>query len=822
MAAISATYRLQFHRRFTLRDALEIVPYLAELGVSHVYASPLLAARSGSSHGYDVCDPTKINPEIGTEADLRNLVEALRARNMGLVLDIVPNHMSASPDNAWWWDVLQHGRGSRFATYFDIEWEVPGPATQGKVLLPVFGDQLPAVLERKELRLTLENNRVLVRYFDHRFPTSPESIKGLSRPLESALAELNACPKDLGRFLEQQHYRLAHSRLADQAINYRRFFNIADLAGLRVEDPQVFEDVHSHVLQWYRDNLLDGLRVDHPDGLHNPEKYLKDLRDHAPQVGLFVEKILVGDEALPSRWPVQGTTGYDFLNRLGSLFIDPKSQNALTQFYSDFTNERRSFQEIALEKKRLVLRTLFPAELGRLLRTLRPVLAAARQGASHESQVREALIELAACFPVYRTYVRADTGFVSEADVQYIETAATRARQNRPELAAGLDFLRDVLLLRERYPDASSFVMLFQQLTGPAMAKGVEDTAFYCFNRFVALNEVGGNPGSFGMTLKAFHDCCHEAQRQRPQSLLASTTHDTKRSEDVRARLALLSEIPDDWAAAVRRWSAQLEKHRQGGFPDRNAEYLFYQTVVGAWPLTRKRALAYIQKAAREAKEHTSWSEPNADYEKAIEHFVAGALEHPEFVADLERFVAQLIEPGWLNSLAQTLIKLTAPGIPDFYQGTELWDLSLVDPDNRRPVDFALRRQLLETLRGLSAEGAWQRRPEGLPKLWLIWRTLLFRTQRQDLFGPQSSYEPLIANGEKSQHVVAFIRGGEALTIAPRLVLSLKDGWSNTTLTFPAGLWQNELTSEIIRGGTLPLSEILSRFPVAFLSRIKD
>ena len=823
MTLINSTYRLQFHRGFTLRDALELVPYLAELGISHLYASPLLAARRGSLHGYDVCDPSRINPEIGTETDLAKLVEALRERNLGLVLDIVPNHMSTDPQNPWWRDVLRHGPASRYAKYFDIDWELGDNGAQAKVLLPILNDVVPHVLQRGEVRVALKDSEVVLEYFEHQLPVSPASLQLLPEPSQPCVARLNSSPEALARFVEQQHYRLVFWRAGDRRLNYRRFFNIAELAGVRTEDSEVFAATHVRVLQWLGARMLDGLRIDHPDGLHNPQKYLDDLRQRGPEAWVVVEKILVDSEELPLGWPVQGTTGYDFLNRLGGLFIDPDGEPALTRFYQQFTGETRNFDEVAVEKKRHVLQNLLAAEVRRLERVAEPMLADftghARVG---KPQVREALVELAACFPVYRSYVQAENSAVSEADVRHVVTATARARHNKPELGDLLEFLRDLLLLKKRPPGAARFVMLFQQLTGPAMAKGVEDTAFYCFNRFVALNEVGGNPGKFGTSLQSFHDSCRKAQHQWPLSMLASSTHDTKRGEDVRARLALFSEMPEPWIEAVGRWSSRLEKYRLKEQPDRNAEYLFYQTLVGAWPLSRERALAYMQKAAREAKEHTCWSEPNREYEQALERFVVKAMEDREFVGDLEEFVAPLVEPGWLNSLAQTLVKLTAPGIPDTYQGTELWDLSLVDPDNRRPVDFALRGQALETLKGLSAEVVWQRRNEGLPKLWVMWKTLLFRAQRPELFGAKGSYEPVLGEGREARHVIAFMRGGEAVTIAPRLVFNWRKNQPKTALTLPVGLWQNELTSEIIRGGRLLVPELLTRFPVALLSRIHD
>jgi (1->4)-alpha-D-glucan 1-alpha-D-glucosylmutase len=818
-----ATYRLQFHCGFTLREALDLVPYLSALGLSHIYASPLLMARPGSTHGYDVCDPTRINPEIGSEADLEAFVSALRECGMGLVLDIVPNHAAAIPENPGWWDVLRNGQASPFARHFDIDWHSPDPRIRGKVLLPVLGDEIQRVLERGELCFVKEQSEVCLRYFKRRFPVSPDSLRSLAEPLERSLTDLNANQEALRGFLDQQHYRLAFWRLGDQALNYRRFFTVSELVGVRVEEPQVFADTHAHILQWYQAGLLDGLRVDHPDGLYNPGQYLQALRKAAPNAWLVVEKILSDQEPLPPDWPVQGTTGYEFLNRLNGLFIDSRSEKVLTDFYASFTAEPGDFAAVALDKKRFVLRERLRAEVDRLVNILDRMQPKASLAQSFDvSQLREALIELIACFPVYRTYAQAEAGTIAEVDVQVVEAAQARASQNRPELKPLLSFLSSLLLLGRASPKSAEFVMRFQQLTGPAMAKGVEDTAFYCYNRFVVLNEVGGNPGLFGVAPERFHNACRSTVEHWPLSMVASSTHDTKRSEDVRARLALLSEIPEEWISAVNRWSAVLEIHRRNGLPDRNAEYLFYQTLVGAWPLSEDRALAYMRKAAREAKRRTSWVEPDSAYEGALDHFVRAALADRGFLADLERFIAALVEPGYVNSLAQTLVKLTAPGIPDIFQGSELWDLSLVDPDNRRAVDFGFRRDLLYALKGLSAEEVWLRRMDGLPKLWLIWRTLSFRAQRPELFGENGSYDPLEATGERAENLLAFARGGEAITIVPRLVLGLKGGWADTSVAMPFGVWQNELTSEVVRGGSIRLGEVLNRFPVALLSRTND
>ncbi|MBI4660756.1 MAG: malto-oligosyltrehalose synthase [Verrucomicrobia bacterium] len=832
-----ATYRLQLQARFSLRHALELVPYLSALGVSHLYVSPLLRAQSGSTHCYDVCDCSQLNPELGAEADLESLASALRERGMGLVLDIVPNHMGIGPENPWWWDVLTHGPASRYANHFDIDWNPPDAGLKGKVLVPVLGDEYERVLERGELKLELAQGIPVLCYFEHRFPIAPGSLVFLDEPFEAALKELNANRAAMDTLLQRQHYRLVFWRHGDSQLNYRRFFNVSTLAAARVEDPQVFRNTHHRILDWLQRGLFDGLRIDHPDGLRNPQQYLQRLRAAAPLAWIVVEKILEPGEELPADWPVAGTTGYDFLNRVTALFVDPAGEKPLTEFYAEFTGESVDDAAIARKKKRRVLHKLLAAEVNALTRLLEQ-LAQRHKLACTREQLRQALIEVFIGFPVYRTYAQPDLADSSPAvpispdDLRHIEQALMAARQAETGLGAALfEFIGDLLRLRRRGGAESEFVIRFQQLAGPAMAKGVEDTAFYCFNRFIALNEVGGDPGQFepgfpsgqisgGMgNVAEFHRHCARVQRAWPQTMLTTSTHDTKRSEDVRARLCVLSEIPEEWSGAVRRWSALNERHRRNGLPDRNAEYLFYQTLAGAWPLPADRAFAYMEKASREAKQHTSWTEPNPAYDAALKQFVMAAFDDPEFTSEVQRFVESLIEPGRINSLAQTLLKLTAPGVPDIYQGTELWDLSLVDPDNRRPVDFEIRRRLLEALANLSAEQVWQRRDEGLPKLWLIQKTLAVRRRRPEPFGAGSSYEALAANGTKAAHVVAFIRGSEVIATAPRLVVGLAGDWANTTVELPEGEWRNQLTGEPVGGGTCRLADLLRRFPVALLAR---
>jgi (1->4)-alpha-D-glucan 1-alpha-D-glucosylmutase len=851
-----ATYRLQFHAGFTLRHALALVPYLHELGLSHLYASPLLKACPGSTHGYDVCDYSQLNPDLGTEQDLEELVAALRERGMGLVLDIVPNHMGiCGRHNAWWWDVLKRGRGSRFAEYFDIDWESPDPRLRGKVLLPVLGDFYGRVLARGELKLACEQDEIVLCYYDHRFPIAPETWTSWSPergtsgaatpecPDAATLQRLNGDLDALDALIQKQHYRLAGWRHGNAELNYRRFFDISTLAGIRVEDPRVFGAVHGLVLRWYASGWIDGFRVDHPDGLHDPTEYFERLRTAAPRAWIVAEKILQPGEVMPEDWPVAGTTGYEFMRRVTGLFIDPAAEKPLTDLYAEFTGEPTDYGVVVREKQRRVLRELLEAEVNWLTRLLLRI--AARYWRFRDlaaSDLREALIDVTARLPVYCTYVQAHLGRVPEADAAVIAETIAWARQRRPELPPeAFDFIEELLLLRLGGETEHEFVMRFQQLTGPTMAKGAEDTACYCFNRLIALNMVGGDPSRFALSPDFFHERCERALRRWPHSMLTTSTHDTKRSEDVRMRLCVLSEIPGEWRAAVARWSAWNEKHRRGEWPDRNLEYFYYQTLVGAWPLPVERALLVMEKAAREAKQHTSWTRRHTGYEAALRDFITGTLGDSRFVRDLERFAARVAEPGQVNSLAATLLKLTSPGVPDFYQGNELWDLSLVDPDNRRPVDFALRQQLLAELKHLSVEQVWARRDEGLPKLWTIHKALGFRRARPELFSEQSTYEPLAAQGSKAAHVVAFARrAGDqtAVVIVPRLPVQLGNGryraphgtevWQDTRLIlpgdWPSKTWRDVLTdasSAVVseRGNAaLRLADVLGRFPVALLA----
>jgi (1->4)-alpha-D-glucan 1-alpha-D-glucosylmutase len=874
---LRATYRVQLHAGFGFADAAAVADYLADLGISHLYCSPYLQAAPGSTHGYDVVNPHQVNKELGGPEAHAQLCATLKENGLGQVLDIVPNHMAiAGRENPWWWDVLENGPSSRYAGYFDLEWDPPEAKLRNTVLLPVLGDHYGRVLEAGEMRLEREEGSFVIHYHDQVFPISPRSLNDLlataaeqcqsddlaciadglgqlpistatdwvvvrrrhrnkevlrgqlarlcreqpkvAAALDQVVAAVNSDPDQLDVLLEGQNYRLAFWRSAAQDLGYRRFFDINTLVGLRAEDETVFAETHALILEWLRKGVLDGVRVDHPDGLLDPQEYFQRLYEACPRAWILVEKILEPGERLSKSWPIAGTTGYDFIYRLTNLFVDPAGEDPLTKFYAEFTNEPSDFAIVVREKKGMAMRELLGSDVNRLTTLFGQICERHRRHRDYtRHELQHVLREVISSLPVYRTYVRADVGQVSEDDIRTITDAVESAKKSRLDLDKDLfDFLRDILLLRVRGDLETELVMRFQQLTGPVMAKGVEDTAFYCFNRLVSLNEVGGDPGRFGLSPDDFHKACAETQAEWPRSMLASSTHDTKRSEDVRARLSLLSEIPDPWREAVQRWAKLNKRYGRDGLPDRNAEYLLYQTLVGVWPIETERMIAYMEKASREAKVHTSWTNPNPDYDAALRQFIEGILNDQEFKADLETFVKPLIVPGRVNSLAQSLIKLTAPGVPDFYQGTELWDLSLVDPDNRRPVDYALRRRLLSELDEMTVEEIWSRIDEGLPKLWIIRQTLKLKRSRKVL-EPESSYRPLVARGEKSVHVVAYTRGERIATVVPRLVIKLGSKWGDTTLGLPKGCWHNAFTNETFNGGDIPVAKLLERFPVALL-----
>ncbi|HJR45893.1 MAG TPA: malto-oligosyltrehalose synthase [Actinomycetota bacterium] len=802
---VRATYRVQLHKDFGFHAAAEIVPYLAELGISHLYCSPYLQARPGSTHGYDVVDQSRISDELGGPDAHRHLCETLATHGMSHVLDVVPNHMTVTDRaNEWWWDVLKHGPSSHFAPYFDIDWDPPEAKLHRKILVPILGDHYGRVLRSGDIRLEREGDEYLVRYFEHVLPVAPGSVVG---------AETYEDTDALHLLLERQHYQLAFWRSAGRELNYRRFFSINDLAALRMDNPDVFDGVHELVLQLVREGRLEGLRIDHIDGLRDPEAYLTQLRSWCPRAYLVVEKILEPGERLRETWPVEGTTGYDFLNSVYGLLLDPAGEPALTETYESFVSASIDLHDLKRESKTLLMETELATDLERLTDLFADICQGHRDYRDYTRvDMRDALRETIAAFPVYRTYVSPASGRVTPQDTEYVGEAVDDARRVRPDLVDLLGFLQSILLLEVDGEIAAALALRFQQTTGPVMAKGVEDTVFYVYNRFAGLNEVGGDPGTFGLSVADFHEEMARAQRDWPGSMLATSTHDTKRSEDVRARLALLSEIPRQWADATRRWAETNAHHKQGDMPDRNTEYLLYQTLVGAWPLSTERAVTFTEKAAREAKVNTSWIDPRPDYEAALADFVRAILSDERFAADLEAFVAPLVTPGRINSLTQTLVKLTAPGIPDIYQGTEVWDLSLVDPDNRRPVDYQQLRNLADRTGHADVDD------DGGAKLHVVKTALAVRRELPDAFGKSSTYEPLVARGSAADHVVAFARAGTVVAIAPRLPLGLGGEWGDTTIELPTGRWVERL-SDTAWQGVVALRGLTERSPVALLVR---
>jgi len=842
-----ATYRLQLNATFTFRDAAALIPYLADLGISHVYCSPYFRARPGSMHGYDVVDHNAFNPEIGTREDFEKFVATLRAHGMGHIADFVPNHVGIGPENAWWMDVLEHGQDSQYAQFFDIDW-----AATGKALIPVLGDNYGAVLERGELQLRHEpeTDTFAVFYHEHRFPIA-------RRDHEKARAVASA--DALHDLLEAQAYRLAYWRVASDEINYRRFFDVNDLAALRMENEAVFEATHRLVLELIRARKIDGLRIDHPDGLYDPAQYFRRLQDRAGPLYLLVEKINASFERLPASWPVNGTTGYHFANVVNGLFVDAAAKNRMQRTYQAFVGEPLAWQEIAYEAKHLILETSLAAELNVLTQQLARIARADRHTRDFTlNTLRQALTEVIACFPVYRTYVAETAAAEDERFIDWAIAVAKR-RSSRVDTLV-FDFVRMALLgdipatSDEQRRQARAFAMRFQQVTAPVTAKGVEDTALYRFNRLASLNEVGGEPDIFGVSVRAFHADARYRAQHWPHEMLATSTHDTKRSEDVRARIDVLSEMPALWRQLLTRWSRMNRARKREidgrAAPGPNQEYLLYQTLIGSWPLEpmdeaalatyRERIEAYMLKAVREAKTRTSWSDVSAEYEDALMLFIRAILDPREgnlFLADLLGAQKRIARFGLYNSLSQTLLKLTAPGVPDIYQGNEIWDFSMVDPDNRRPVDYERRRQMLQALQTAPPIDSFE---DGRAKLYLTWKTLQFRRAHEALFR-DGEYLPARVIGEQASHLCAFARrqGSQfALTVAPRLyarllgdrdALPLGPGiWADTAIELPRN-WSSVTLKNELDGAPLqpqerdgrhfvPASRVLANFPVALLS----
>jgi len=811
-----ATYRVQLSASFDLGAAARLSGYLAELGVSHLYASPVLQAAPGSPHGYDVVDPTRISADLGGGEGFAQLGEELRQRSMGIVVDIVPNHMAtATPENPWWWDLLLRGRSSDYASYFDVDWKPSSSNIRDKVVLGVLNDRYGRELAGGALSLERHGDGFAVRYHDELFPISPDSLESLDPN------RVQHDPPAFDVLLERQHYRLEYWRSAQEELNYRRFFTVDSLIGLRVERPQVFDDSHRLILQMVARGLVDGLRVDHIDGLRDPVGYLRRLRRAAPDAYIVIEKILAPDEKLPVSFEVQGTTGYEFIAAVDGLFVDAEHEPAMTGLYHAFSGEAQPYPDVVRTCKLEITHTELAPDLERLATLLVEICDADwRHRDRTRSELADAIREVATAFRVYRTYVSPESP-AHDADVREVDLATEEAARRRPDIDPDLiALIRDLLLTQPASNLHAEFTARFQQFTPAVMAKGVEDTAFYRYHRLVSLNEVGGDPGTFGRTMERFHAWCESVADAWPATMLTLSTHDTKRSGDVRARIDVLSEIPGEWEASVRRWAEHNDRYRTQGYPDRNLEYLAYQTLVGAWPLSAERLAQFLQKAAREAKVHTSWVNPAVAYEDAVNRFAASILGDAEFTSDLESFLGrnQLVARGRVTSLAQVTLLLTCPGVPDLYQGSELWNLTLVDPDNRAPVDHETRRSLLGDVRRLDAAGALARIDDGGTKLWLIERLLAERTRRPDAFASRV-YTPIHATGTKARHALCFTR--ESLLVAvPRLVAGLGGDWADTEIDLPRGSWTNIFTGKREQGGrAVELGNLLQDFPVVVMTR---
>ena len=875
-----STYRLQLHKEFTFDDAVAIVEYLKALGVTHVYSSPYLQATRGSMHGYDVVDHRKVNEELGGGPGHERFCRRLSESGLGQVLDIVPNHMSLGAQNRYWWDVLENGTNSRYASFFDIDWNSSEERLRDKVLVPILPDQYGRALSAGRVVVVRKGTMFTVEVEGQTFPVSPTSqalilgkaaeyaksdalnfisasfarlpspdfwdrrtilarhrdknvLQGLlerlcreetslSEALDRAVREVNGSVDALDEFLSQQYYRLAYWRTADQQLGYRRFFDVNTLIGLRVEREFVFDETHALIVKWLKQGVLDGVRVDHPDGLRDPKQYFDRLRERAPEAWIVGEKILEPGEWMRAEWPVQGTSGYDFLNAAMSVLVHGEGLKRLGEHYTAFTGDDREFPVVAHDKKIAVTQEALGSDVNRLASLFVNICEGNRDERDFtRAEIRRAIREVAACFSVYRTYVVPERNEISTEDRMHIEHATECAKGNRMDIDGGLfDFMRDVLTLKVMGKEEAEFVNRFQQFTGPVMAKGVEDTAFYCSNRLIAMNEVGGDPDSGGFSVEHFHQYNMTMQQRFPETMTTLGTHDTKRSDDVRARMLVLSEIADAFADAVRRWSARNARYRSGDQIDTGTEWFLYQTLVGAWPIGAERLREYMQKAMREAKVRTSWVLINVEYESALDEYVDRILADKDFVADLDRFVQEIAPAGRINSLAQTLMKYTCPGVPDLYQGGELWDFSLVDPDNRRPVDYARRRVLLAEMGKMDAGQVMARVEDGLPKLWVVHHALQLRKDHPEWFGADADYASVAVRGPERECVIAYLRGADVLTVVPRWSRAMQ-AWGETAIEVPRGRWRNRLTGAEVASGRVLVAELLAEFPVALIVRVK-
>ncbi len=799
-SAPTSTYRLQLTGEFGFAEAAAVVPYLASLGVSHLYLSPVLQAAPGSTHGYDVVDHSRVNDELGGEDGLRALADTAHQHGLGIVVDVVPNHMAVpEPEslNAALWSVLRDGPTSPFARWFDVDWS----SQQRSFLMPVLGQRIGQCLAAGQLTVDTDGDEPVLRYYDHEFPVR-EGTESLALP----------------ELVDRQWYRLAHWRVGDEELNYRRFFDVGTLVAVRVEDPEVFDATHRLLLSLYADGVVDGFRIDHPDGLADPRGYVRRLAAAAPGAWIVVEKILEGDERLPDDWPCAGTTGYDALMRVTGVAVDPSGGEPLTSLWSEVApDDLRDFEAVAHASKHQVLATSLRAEVARLVDLAHQV---STDDLTYRDLTRAnletALVTMLVAFPVYRAYVVPGEDAPTSA-VDTLTSVTEACAAEHPHLSDELEYLRDLALGRLGARESgkrAEFAVRFQQTCGPVMAKGVEDTTFYRWHRLAALNEVGGRPEQFAVFPDELHAWASRQQDERPTSMTTLSTHDTKRSEDVRARLVTLSEVPDAWRDAVAQWRDAAAPYRSvGGWPDPETEYLLWQTVVGTWPVTPERLTEYLTKAAREAKRHTTWTDPDADYEDALASFAVGVLSDASITASVGEFVEQIQPWARVATLATKLVQLTLPGVPDVYQGCELVELTLVDPDNRRPVAFDDRSRRLAAL---DAGGS----PADLDdeKLLVTATVLRLRREHPDWFGPDATYAPVATT---TTHAFGFVRAGEVVTLATRRPRELADagGWRDGVVVLPEGSWTDRLTGRVTPGGSVAVADLLSDLPVALLTR---
>ncbi len=916
----TATYRIQFYSQFNFAQAQEIATYLADLGISDLYASPIFQASQGSTHGYDVVDPTTLNPELGTEADFNKLIDEIHQHQMGWLQDIVPNHMAYDSQNLWLMDILENGKDSEFFDFFDINWNQPYEEMNERVLAPLLGDFYGNSLERGEIKLDYKEKGLSVNYFDLELPVRiesyvtfithnlgklareigrqhpdfikflgilyllkniPEETKGKERydqinfvksliwetyhqnPLvekfiKNNLKEFNGKVDNpesfnlLDKLLSEQFYRLSSWKVGAEEINYRRFFTVNELISVKVEDLKVFNKTHELISRLVAENKFTGVRIDHIDGLYDPAEYLTRLREKLGNAYITVEKILELTEDLPQNWQIQGTSGYEFLNYVNGIFCNPENEREFSNIYTHFTGLNASYKDLVYEKKSLILSKNLGGDLENLTQILKRISSHTREGSDFTIYgLRQALFQVLVLFPVYRTYI--DASGVTEVDQKYVKETVKAAKKKAPLLINEFNFIQKVLLLE--YEDFRSkiqkeewlhFVMRSQQLTGPLMAKGVEDTLLYVYNRLLSLNEVGGNPSHFGIELSLFHQFNQNKVKNWQQGMNATATHDTKRGEDIRARLNVLSEIPQEWSQQVNRWREINQAYKQNGSPDANDEYFFYQTLLGVFPFEEgdlanlpNRIKDYILKAVREAKVHTAWLRPDEEYEQAFFSFIDRILAAREsnFWQQFQPFQKQIAEYGIYNSLAQVLIKNTAPGVPDLYQGAEVWELSLVDPDNRRPVDYQQRIELLEDIKAKIKLDILQlikelieAKENGKIKLFLTHQLLQARKEYSEIFS-NGDYQPIEVTGKYQNHLVAFARnyGDKTIVaIAPRFLTGIikpgqlplgVDVWSDTSLKLAHKNWYNLIDHQTIVGENLAVGEILQNFPVALLIR---